>query len=134
MTDRPLPVADRDSAPFWEGVRAGELRAQCCSGCGAWRWPARAICGHCRSFAAEWQVLSGSGTVISWVTTHQVFARAFQNDVPYGTILVRLDEQPDLQMIGAFAASETTPVAGMAVRAVIKDVAPDTPLVFWEPA
>ena len=132
--DRPLPMIDRDSQPYWKGMREGELRAQRCTGCGKWRWPARAICGHCRSFETEWQPLSGIGRVISWIRTHQVFSRAFQDDVPYVTVLVRLDEQPDLQMIGAFASPDVTPAAGMTVRAVIREVAPETSLVLWEPA
>ena len=131
MSDRPLPHPDRDSAPYWEGVRAGELRLQRCSSCGAWRWPARAICNRCHSFAAEWVAVSGLGTIISWVRTHQVFMRAFQDDVPYVTVEVQLDEQDDIRMIGRLADPGTPPVIGMRVRA---SFAGDPPLVEWRPA
>lgn len=130
---KPLPVPDRDSLPFWEGVRAGELRVQRCSGCGAYRWPARAICNRCRSFDCAWVALSGRGTVISWVVTHQPFSPAFRDDIPYTTILVQLDEQDDLQMIGRFSSSETKPRAGMRVRALFEPMAPDAALIVWEP-
>ena len=132
--DKPLPVPDRDSLPFWEGVRAGDLRVQRCQGCGAYRWPARAICNRCRSFDADWVALSGRGVVRSWVTTHQIFHRALADEVPYMNILVQLDEQEDLQMIGRFSTPDVAPRAGMKVRAVIRNVAPETALVFWEPA
>lgn len=131
--DRPLLIADRDSLPFWEGVRAGELRVQRCVGCGAYRWPARAICNRCRSFDAEWVALGGTGIVKSWVKTHQIFHRAFADEVPYTNILVQLDEQEDLQMIGRFSQPNIEPHAGMKVRAVFETVAPDTVLAFWEP-
>jgi uncharacterized OB-fold protein len=131
--DRPLPPPDRDSLPFWEGVNAGEFRGQRCAGCGAYRWPARAICNRCRSFDATWVALSGLGVVKSWVTTHQVFAAAFRDEVPYTTILVQLDEQNDLQVIGSFTSPEIEPEAGMKVRAVFRSVAVERSLVFWEP-
>ena len=133
MTDRPLPNIDRDSLPFWEGVRAGELRVQRCTGCGAYRWPARAICNRCRSFDADWVALSGAGTVRSWIITHQPFAPAFRDQIPYDTILVQLAEQEDLQMIGRLTPPGIRPFAGLEVRAVYERVAEHTVLVYWEP-
>jgi hypothetical protein len=128
VSDRPVPHPDRDSAPYWEGVSAGELRLQRCSGCGAYRWPARAICNRCHSFQAEWVAVSGLGTIISWVRTHQVFMRAFQDDVPYVTVEVQIDEQDDIRMIGRLAAP--APVIGMRVRALFEG---DPPLTVWHP-
>jgi uncharacterized OB-fold protein len=132
-SDRPMLPPDRDSLPFWEGIDAGEIRVQRCRGCGAWRWPARAICNRCRSFDAQWVALAGTGTVISWTRTHQVFAAAFRDDVPYVTLLVRLDEQDDLQVIGAFAEPGIEPLEGMRVQAAIRPVTAERSLIFWEP-
>jgi uncharacterized OB-fold protein len=131
--DRPLLPPDRDSLPFWEGVNAGEFRVQRCDACGAYRWPARAICNRCRSFHAAWVALSGVGTVKSWVTTHQVFAAVFKDEVPYTTILVQLNEQDDLQVIGSFDARAAVPLAGMKVRAVVRAATPERSLIFWQP-
>ena len=64
---RPAPRPSRESAFFWEGVRAGRLLAQCCSGCGALRHPPRPMCPKCNSLAWEATVLSGRGTVYSWM-------------------------------------------------------------------
>jgi uncharacterized OB-fold protein len=133
MTDRPVPIPDRDSAPFWDGVRAGELRLQRCVDCSAWRWPARAICNRCHSFQAEWVVVSGLGTVISWIRTHQAFMRAFADDVPYAVIQVQLDEQDDIQLIGRLADPALEPVIGLRVRAAFEPADGDPPLVVWHP-
>jgi uncharacterized OB-fold protein len=133
MTDRPVPVPDRDSAPFWDGVAAGELRLQCCRGCGAWRWPARAICNRCHSFEADWVAASGRGTVISWIRTHQPFMRAFQDDIPYATIQVQLDEQDDIQMIGRLSDPGLEPVIGLRVEAGFTSIGGEPPLVVWRP-
>ena len=133
MTDRPVPILDRDSAPFWDGVRAAEIRLQRCTGCRALRWPARAICNRCHSFDAEWIAVSGLGTVTSWIRTHQPFMRAFADDVPYAVVQVQLDEKSDIQMIGRLADPALEPVIGMRVRAGFEPTAGDPPLVVWEP-
>ena len=130
MTDKPLPTPDRDSAPYWEGIAAGEVRLQRCSDCGAWRWPARAICNRCRSFAAEWVKASGLGTVVSWIRTHQLFIRSFEQDVPYVTVEVQLDEQDDIRLIGRLAEAHMEPAIGMRVRA---EFSSDPALVVWRP-
>ena len=130
MTDKPLPTPDRDSAPYWDGVAAGELRLQRCTDCGAWRWPARAICNRCRSFAAAWVKASGLGTVVSWIRTHQLFIRSFENDTPYVTVEVQLDEQDDIRLIGRLAEPLTEPKIGQRVRA---EFTRDPALVVWRP-
>jgi len=132
-TGKPLPTPDRDSEPFWRSVRAGELRLQRCDACGAWRWPARAVCGRCQSFDATWTAVSGMGRVASWVTTHQVFAPAYRDAVPYDVVEVVLDEQDDLRMIGNLVGG-AKPVPRMRVRAVCSKVGVSAALVHWEPA
>ena len=131
--DRLLPNIDRDSAPFWDGLRVGEIRVQRCAACGTYRWPARAICNRCRSFDARWVPLTGTGTVKSWTRTHQIFSRMFEADVPYTNVLVQLDEQEDIQMIGRFATSGMEPLPGMRVRAVVTPVTDEISLLLWEP-
>jgi uncharacterized OB-fold protein len=128
-----LPAPDRDSQPFWDGVRAGELRVQRCDGCGAYRWPARAVCNRCHSFEATWTPLSGRGRIVSWITTHQVFMKAYADDTPYAVVLVTLDEQDDLQLVGNLMGGRE-PADGMPVRAVFAPVTDEATLLQWEPA
>lgn len=133
MIAKPVPVPDKDSAPYWEGLAAGELRVQRCSGCGTLRWPARAICNRCRSFDADWVAMSGRGTIKSWIRTHQRFHPAFADELPYVTLLVALAEQDDIQIIGAFADPAVEPRTGASVRAVFRNGQEGGPILFWEP-
>ncbi len=130
---KPLPAPDRDSQPFWDGVRAGELRVQRCDGCGAYRWPARAVCNRCHCFEATWTPLSGRGRIVSWITNHQAFMKAYADDTPYVVVLVSLDEQDDLQLVGNLLGGRE-PADGMPVRAVFAPVTDGVTLVQWEPA
>jgi uncharacterized OB-fold protein len=132
MIAKPLPMPDKDSAPYWEGLAAGELRVQRCSGCGTLRWPARAICNRCYSFDADWVAMSGRGTIKSWIRTHQRFHPAFAEDLPYVTLLVAIEEQADIQIIGALADPVADPATGASVRAVFKDPQESAPILFWE--
>ncbi|RJL26598.1 hypothetical protein D5H75_26860 [Bailinhaonella thermotolerans] len=125
------PVPDRDSAAWWEAVRRHELTVQVCDDCGTPRFPARAVCHRCRSFAWSWRPAAGTGRVVSWVVTHQVFAPAFAGAVPYTVVLVRLDDAEDCLMHGGFTG---TPSADLPVRARFDDVGDDLTLVNWVPA
>lgn len=127
---RPAPRPDKDSQPYWDGIAAGELRVQRCGGCGTLRWPARALCNRCHSFEANWVTLSGRGTVKSWVRTHQPFHPAFAT--PFVTLLVALEEQEDIQIVGAFADPGTEPAVGLPVEAAFRDVPDSGPLLFWK--
>ena len=129
---KPLPFPDRDSQGFWAGLREGELRVQRCRGCGALRWPPRGVCHRCRGFDSEWVALSGRGRVVSWVRTHQVFAPAWRDDVPYDVVQVALDEQDDLQLIGRLDGAR--PEGGLRVRARFVRVDAEHTLLHWEPA
>jgi uncharacterized OB-fold protein len=128
---KPLPLPDRDSKPFWRGLREGALRVQRCSSCHALRWPPRELCNRCHGFASEWIALSGRGRIVSWVRTHRAFAPAWREEVPYDVVLVEQDEQEDLQLIGRLDGAE--PVAGLRVRARFVRVDDAVTLLHWEP-
>lgn len=124
MTDqsaiRPHLPADLDSAPWWDHLRRHELGLQRCDHCTAWRWPARAICGQCGSFETTWTVLSGRGTVASWIVNHHAFSAAFAS--PYPVVTVRLLEQPDLLLVGSFEGPIDDLRIDRAVEAVFVEI------------
>lgn len=128
---RQLPPPDRDSAPWWEAISRGELSLQRCSDCGAWRWPARAICARCHSFAAGWEATDGCGRVASWVVTHQPFAPGWQDALPSVVVSVALDVAPEIQLLGNLISGE--PAAGLPVRATFPETDGGRRLLQWEP-
>ena len=127
---RPLPHPDRDSAPWWDALSRHELVVQRCARCRAWRFPPRAICNRCGSFDAEWEPVSGDGTVASWTVNHHPFSADFTP--PYVVLTVRLAEQDDVLMIGSFTGSSDGVWSGMAVRAVFDDVGDGVTLLAWD--
>jgi len=94
------PLQDDDGAPFWEYTAKGELRMQACASCGRLRFPPRPMCPWCRSTSSEWQLMSGRGTIWSYVVPHPPLLPAYQALAPYNVIVVALDEDPTLRVIG----------------------------------
>jgi uncharacterized protein len=138
-TDRLLPYADRDSAPWWKALSQHELVQQRCDNCGRWRWPPRAMCGECASFEWSWQPIVDTGTIVSHIRTHHAFLPGFE--APYNTVFVRLHlaegaDQDDIVMPGTWFG-DVEPVTGMAVKAHFDDITPAegdrVTLLGWEP-
>ncbi len=126
------PSPDRDSQPYWDGLARGELRLQRCDRCRALRWPARAICNRCRSFEHAWEGCDGTAHLVSWIRTHQVFAPALREAVPYVVVQVALDAQADLLLIGAWS-SERQPRVGERLEMDIREGADGYRLPCWRP-
>ena len=87
---RPEPGISRDTAFFWDGLEAGELRIQRCQQCGILHHPPVVRCPACGSYAFDYQVASGRGTLYSHVEpVHPPFASF---EPPYVVGLVELEE------------------------------------------
>ena len=94
MPSLPLPVPNEDTQAFWDYCKAGELRAQRCSGCATLRHPPRPTCPECGSFDYEWVRLSGKGAIFTYSVSHKAIHNALEGLVPHTAILVQLEEGP----------------------------------------
>lgn len=126
------PMPDRDSQPYWDALARGEFRLQRCSDCKALRWPARALCNRCRSFEQAWEEVDANARIVSWVRTHQVFAPALRDAVPYRVVQVALDAQSDLLLIGGWLSSHS-PRAGEHVGMEIVEGLEGYHFPCWKP-
>ncbi len=90
----PLPQPSEEAVPFWEALRAGELRLQKCAQCGEVSHPPRTMCAACRSFDFEWIAASGRGQVYSYIVTRQPIHPALVDYTPFATVQIELDEGP----------------------------------------
>jgi hypothetical protein len=85
---------DTDHDLYVEGIRAGELRLQKCSSCGAVQFYPRAYCTTCRSADLRWQPASGDGLVYSYTVVRRAPSKALQEHAPYVLAVVELAEGP----------------------------------------
>ncbi|MGH3295604.1 MAG: Zn-ribbon domain-containing OB-fold protein [Trebonia sp.] len=92
----PAPPASALTEPFWAGGLSGELRLQKCANCGHVRYPVSDICPVCWSAECDWTVLSGHGTVQSYIVFERAYHEAWADQVPYVVALIQLAEGPVL--------------------------------------
>lgn len=90
--NKPLPIPDEVSQPFFEGARQQKLLLQECVSCGAWIWPIKPLCDVCWSADLVWASASGKGTLYSFTLMHQVYHPGFEQEVPYNIAIVELAE------------------------------------------
>ena len=136
----PLPAVTSDSAPFWEACALGELRIQACTACGRLRFPPRPMCPWCQSTESEWKLMSGQGRIWSFVVPHPPLLPAFMPLAPYNVVVVELDEDPTIRLVGNLLASpdgqinEVDPATiaiGEPVRVVFQAAGEDIVLPRW---
>jgi len=93
-TEKPLPVIDHDSAPYWEAAHEGRLDIPLCGDCGKHHFYPRAICPHCHSDDLKFDTVSGRGEVHTFTIARRPAGPAFADDVPYVVALIELEEGP----------------------------------------
>ena len=132
---KPLPTADPDTQPFWDGCHAHELRAQCCSACGRFRWPPRPLCPHRRSWDFAWVALPGTGEVYSYVVIHYSAVPVFAAEIPYVVARITLDGSDDaVRLTSNIVGCPPHDVKkGMRVAVVFEDATPEVSLPKFRP-
>ena len=84
------PAIGRDTQFFWDAAQKEELRIQCCSACGRLRHPPGPACPHCHSLEWETRLMSGRGTLYSYMVLHYPLPAGF--DRPAIVAVVELEE------------------------------------------
>ena len=106
-----LPEADDElTMPFWEGCRNGQLLVQRFKESGALVWPPRPMDPRTRGLEYEWVPMSGRGKVWSFVIPHPPLLPAYAEFAPYNVIVVELDEDPLIRMVGNLVESADAPL------------------------
>jgi uncharacterized protein len=130
---KPLPVLDPLTEPYWEHAAAHRLSVQCCTACGDRHFPPTEVCPVCLSDEQAWEVVSGRATLVSWVRFHRAYWDGFRRDLPYDVCLVQLEEGP--LILANFQGELPAGVhVGMPLRAVFDDVTDRVSLVRFVPA
>ena len=105
--DRVLPTPTPETAHFWDGCKAGELRLQRCVACGDSYFPPRPFCPACGSREVEVYRASGRGVLYSYVINHR--PRPDMGTAPHSIAVVALAEGP--RMMSNIVGCPQTPQA-----------------------
>ncbi|HET6874486.1 MAG TPA: OB-fold domain-containing protein [Acidimicrobiales bacterium] len=127
----PHPAINPDTAFFWEGTMARELRIQRCSSCRTLRHPPSPACGRCGSLEWDYVVSAGRGRVYSYVVHHH--PPVPPHTTPFVVALVEMEE--GTRIVGnLLGVSPDSVHVGQPVRLRFETVADDLVLPQWEPA
>lgn len=130
-TDVLRPVISLDTAFFWEGTAAGELRIQHCPTCDRLRHPPGPMCPACGADKQDYVVASGRGTVYSYVVHHAPPVPG--KTLPFVIALVELEE--GVRMIAELIDVDPAAVSiGMPVCLALTKIDDALTLPFWTPA
>lgn len=122
------PVVSQDTAFFWEGTAAGELRIQQCTSCGALRHPPGPMCPSCGADKPGHVVACGHGTVFSYVVHHAPSVPG--KKLPFVVALVELDE--GVRMLGELLDVDPADVRiGLPVELALTRIDDELTLPFW---
>lgn len=77
---------------FREGLKQGELRIQTCNACGTHIMYPRHRCIACGSADLGWTVASGRGQLHTFTVVRAVAPTGFEDELPYGLGVVKLEE------------------------------------------
>ena len=129
---KPLPTPSAVSAPFWDGLKSGQLRLQRCAECQSYVFYPRSVCPHCLSERLEWTKADGRGKVYSYTIVRRAMNPSFADDVPYVFAIVELAEGPRVTTNIVNCAPDDVRV-DMPVKATYDNVTPETALLKFEP-
>lgn len=118
---KPVPIPDEESKPFFEGAREHRLMLQRCGACGTTHWPVKSRCPQCLSTDLTWVQASGRGTLYTYTLMHQIIHPGFAAEVPYTIAEIDLAEGPRIisTIIGCSPADLRI---GMALEVTFEDI------------
>jgi uncharacterized OB-fold protein len=124
------PMISLDTAFFWEGTAAGELRVQRCPSCGTLRHPPGPMCPSCGADKPDYVVASGKGEVFSYVVHHHPPVPG--KTLPFVVALVELEE--GVRMLGELLDVDPSDVRiGMPVEIAFTRIDDELTMPNWRP-
>jgi len=98
--ERPAPVPNEVSKPFWDGCNAGRLVLQNCTACNRLHYPPVQKCQKCGSGDNfVWKEVPGKGHIDVYFVIRDSRVRGFRSAQPINFALITLDEDPGINFL-----------------------------------
>ncbi len=104
IQEKPRPLIDDLTRPFWDAATEHRLVIQRCQDCRHFNHPPRPVCDACHSETLTFEPVSGRGTIYSFSVMYQPNVAGFEDELPYLNILIELEEQPQLFLVSYLPA------------------------------
>lgn len=128
---KPLPKPTETDTPYWDGLKNHELLIQHCRKCETYQWYPRVICSNCTATELEFKAVRPAGTVYTYTVQHHSTGSKFDGDLPFATVVVRLDDVPNVRVVGFYAGNADEVHIGLPVAGDYLDATEDVSLLVF---
>ena len=131
--ERPAPVANELTRPFWDACNEKRLVLQNCTACSRLHYPPAQKCAKCGSGDMEWKEVRGEGHIDVFFVIRDSRVKGFQPAQPINFAVVTLDEDTGINFLSNLPgtrAGEVTP--GAPVKLVFEKTGNGQMLPEWE--
>lgn len=129
---RPVPQPNALTQPYWDGARRHQLMIQRCRDCRTYQHPPLAVCRSCQSFDLDFSEVSGRGTVYSWSVMHSRGNPGFDDRLPFAVVIIELEEQPGVRLVGNFMGDRRELKVGLPVEVTWEELSDEIHLPQWQ--
>jgi uncharacterized OB-fold protein len=101
VTDAPTgisPALSEETEAFWTAAAEGRLVVEQCDKCGAYCFPPRGMCRHCRGRSMSSSEITGPGRIYSYTVNYQRWLPDLE--VPCTIVLVEFPDHPGVRVVG----------------------------------
>ena len=130
--ERPAPVPNDLTKPFWDACNERRLMVQNCTACNRMQYPPRPACQDCGSEKLEWKETSGRGTISGHIVIHDTRMKVWMPEQHYNVAIIKLDDDP---AINFFSNLPGTPVdevpVGAPVEVIFEEAVPGQLIHEW---
>ena len=134
--ERPAPVSDDLSKPFWDACNERRLVLQNCTACGRLHYPPTQRCSKCGSGdKLVWKEVQGQGHIDVYFVIRDSRIRGFRSAQPINFAVVTLDEDPGINSLSNLPgtrAGEVTP--GAPVNLIFEQTSNGQMIPEWQAA
>jgi uncharacterized protein len=131
--ERPAPVANELTRPFWDACNERRLVLQNCAACARLHYPPTQKCTKCGSDKLVWKEVKGSGHIDVAFVIRDSRVKGFQPAQPLNFAVVTLDEDPGINFLSNLPGTrpgEVTP--GAPVKLVFEQTSNGQMIPEWE--
>ena len=97
--ERPAPVANDLTKPFWDACNERRLVLQNCTACSRLHYPPAEKCSKCGSRDMVWKEVRGQGHIDVFFVIRDSRVKGFRSAQPINFAVITLDEDPGINFL-----------------------------------
>lgn len=118
--ERPIPVPNELTKPFWDAANEKKLVVQNCTSCNINHYPPKQRCSNCDSTSPlQWKEVEGKGHIDVFFVIRDSRIRGFRSAQPINFAVITLDEDPGINFLSNLPG---TPAGQVPVGATVEVV------------